>query len=830
MYNISAKNKKGFTLVELIIVIVIIGVILIIGIPNLLDYMKMTRMEQLNNYARTVFLSAQNYFTTYTGDGHSLEDAPFKTDANKVDMGAVVPAPSNPDEVAENWENIYWIKVDKGDPSRAGTELYKMLSNYITDVDLLDKSILIEYNVATGIMRSAFVSDSDTISWAEVGDRTAGYLREKEIGYYGVDYSGSKPGTGDFENPDVMLVNGDRLLYAECYVDENQLDYDYVLDIYDIENTLAGSLTFRPSALDPTAVTAARALKLQADRQSEYAVYEDTVSGREGMKKYIVILDSFSEYNSFDDANEAHDLSIFKKFPKVKAGLIYVSLKATEEGEQVGESKESTYKHSYFAEDPETGGTTNGQYFIRDARHLNNIRYIQGMNGVTFTQIFNDKDRYGGGGDIVAKTFDNKDITIEPIGYRSPGGQQFAAFTGTYDARNATPEKYDGENYGITSLSISSDTQNSLGLFTQVSAGSTVKNLDIQGAVSTGSRSVTTARLGLVAGENRGAISNCNILQQESGSVGDGVPSAVTVNGVTQNNCFAGGITGRNASGGTIDSCSVEADVSSDGTSQSNIYIGGIAGDNAGRITGSTSKSNVFVTGVSHSNLFLGGMTGQNGNAASVGNDIVINTCSAAGEIYTQSSANLSNSVLGGIAGANYGVINNSHSGEIPPPDVQDEQGYLMYSIANPSHITINSPNGGANTSTGGIAGQNYSAISNCVNIARVENPVAGSSSGGIVGVNEDYVTAPQITAGISQCYNAGSVYATGSGGSVGGIAGINGKSGNTSIQYCYNTGRVNLTYDAVIEDPNGLMADAVRPLQMVLSVASPDRTNLPEA
>ena len=46
------KDKKGFTLTELLAVIVLIGVILAIAVPSYQSYVTRTRKEVLNNYRK----------------------------------------------------------------------------------------------------------------------------------------------------------------------------------------------------------------------------------------------------------------------------------------------------------------------------------------------------------------------------------------------------------------------------------------------------------------------------------------------------------------------------------------------------------------------------------------------------------------------------------------------------------------------------------------------------------------------------------------------------------------------------------------------------------
>lgn len=59
--NKSKPKLKGFTLLELIIVIAILTVLLGIFIPSINDYIRMNRITTANNQAQQIFMAAQDY-------------------------------------------------------------------------------------------------------------------------------------------------------------------------------------------------------------------------------------------------------------------------------------------------------------------------------------------------------------------------------------------------------------------------------------------------------------------------------------------------------------------------------------------------------------------------------------------------------------------------------------------------------------------------------------------------------------------------------------------------------------------------------------------------
>lgn len=58
--NMNRKNKKGFTLVELVVVIAIIGVLAAILVPTMMQYIKKARLKSANANAKLAFTTAKS--------------------------------------------------------------------------------------------------------------------------------------------------------------------------------------------------------------------------------------------------------------------------------------------------------------------------------------------------------------------------------------------------------------------------------------------------------------------------------------------------------------------------------------------------------------------------------------------------------------------------------------------------------------------------------------------------------------------------------------------------------------------------------------------------
>lgn len=244
------KNNGGFTQVEQIVIIVLIMILASGIVFGIMRWVEWTNFKRQNEYARTLFVAAQNQLTEYSESGQLpvLQEAISDTDGaytnvldvtrlkgqdgKSYELTSVWPESDQKDQAARYQGNIcYLIGTEKdykaylrGEAEEDLTALYDMFRSYLYDTSILNGTICVEFTPEDGQVfsvlysdrASGFVYDPDhenTKGTVDITDRQAAYRKARMTGYYGVDML-SKATSTKTEKPsiaDVKLNNEETL-------------------------------------------------------------------------------------------------------------------------------------------------------------------------------------------------------------------------------------------------------------------------------------------------------------------------------------------------------------------------------------------------------------------------------------------------------------------------------------------------------------------------------------------------------------------------------------------------------------------------------------------
>lgn len=169
------KAKKGFTLVELIVVIAIIGVLAAILVPTMLGYVENSRITSADQIAKTIKDAAQVAATEMDTQGMGLNatvlevkgaydaDGAAGTKVTFAAAGAVGGADDNPNGVIGVDNTNYKGNNKTGASGKHATKLGTSLETLLTE-QTKDLSFIIIYK--NGTVAQVYVSEDATLTTA----------------------------------------------------------------------------------------------------------------------------------------------------------------------------------------------------------------------------------------------------------------------------------------------------------------------------------------------------------------------------------------------------------------------------------------------------------------------------------------------------------------------------------------------------------------------------------------------------------------------------------------------------------------------------------------
>lgn len=204
-YNKNIKNKKkGFTLVELMVVLAITAILAALVGGGLIAYTRLARFEKNEANARTLFQTAQISLTRMETAGEldafrrqAMEEGDrgdhFQNDVTVTDADGKTLVSRTKTELNQNVAALYYDRAG----AAAGNHnalVERLLGDYIYDASLLNASICVEIDVQSGQVYSVFYdTKSDKLRFNQDGatniyDRSYDHRRNDSlVGYYSAE-------------------------------------------------------------------------------------------------------------------------------------------------------------------------------------------------------------------------------------------------------------------------------------------------------------------------------------------------------------------------------------------------------------------------------------------------------------------------------------------------------------------------------------------------------------------------------------------------------------------------------------------------------------------
>lgn len=615
----NKRNKKGFTLAEMLMTVAILLIVLALAMPAIFTLVKNLKQQEMDAKAETIYTAVQNRLTELYAKGNTDAYNPDIA-GNGVSRIDGVPGDYENDEVTQS---IYYVM-------KGSTVSSAILDGSVISDDLKNGTWVVEYIPKTAVEKNStdqreeltaasvygvYYSDDNTVSAYQSDGRVSKkYLedyRGKEnrrddgdckIGYYGGSNVNSGSNTSSLTVSDIKINSNDEINTAVVTVrrpiglSADKLTFSFTLkDAFGNSYVMqykSGNWTQVVSGVSSSIGNAKNFLKVENKGLNVvFTITLDNLSKQE--TRFDSLFGSKSNHSS-----------------KLVAGSdLQLTAKVECSDKKIKSDEKSTIGNSIFGYEENTLFTTSDTAKILCARHLQNLDESSGVNKeiakkITTAKIMKDISFAEGSAfyDAYKDSYYNNRFTVQKI-------------LQTGAVKNITVPNFESiNNNQLTSLIVekNKDTNayyhvynlstNQSGLFSTVSS-----NLTVTGLQMVGERVYGSGNSGGIIGTITGGtvtLTDCAVYLD---SENNDIPSTILrenyldavrwIQGST-----VGGLVGRNEGRLNIEKSFASSVLGSDGST-----TGGLVGENLGPATINIAYADSYLYGKN-----VGGLVGKN--------------------------------------------------------------------------------------------------------------------------------------------------------------------------------------------------------------------------
>lgn len=416
------RAKNGFTLTEVMVVLVILVIIDTISVPFFLNYWRNAEYRKNESNARSVYLAAESKLTYYRSSGQWKM---FESQIEKQGLKAEFLDEGKKKTELENRIYAVTLDTDASEEEREKSLVYQLIGDYTYDTELLNHAIAIEIDIESGKVYSAFYGSKckglnyameDNGDYLTMQKRTYKDCKKRLLGYYSAEDTVNTVHlkTTQLRITSVNFLNSEKLTLNWSSNMKNSLDVKYEIQFYkNSDHTKLFSVSVIPYEMrckegwseTSTGTQSTVMLEVKDGNESKKEFWSFPVSYKEG--KYTLVLDAMmsAKLQAVIESKTGREKTELEKtlstsitrlseiVPELSRPQdIYASVQAVPYGGKssalteyrVGKAVKSETTNTLYADDPQAEQMQETEVKITTFRHLSNIRYFSEDTEICF--------------------------------------------------------------------------------------------------------------------------------------------------------------------------------------------------------------------------------------------------------------------------------------------------------------------------------------------------------------------------------------------------------------------------------------------------------------